>query len=36
MQHVTGPDFPTIGRIIVGRSGIRAAYATTAAASHRR
>ncbi len=27
MQHVTGPDFPTRG-IIVGRSGIRAAYAT--------
>ena len=27
MQHVTGPDFPTKG-IIVGRSGIRAAYAT--------
>ena len=26
MQHVTGPDFPTRG-IIVGRSGIRAAYA---------
>ena len=27
MQHVMGPDFPTKG-IIVGRSGIRAAYAT--------
>ena len=27
MQHVTGPDFPTRG-IIVGRSGIRAVYAT--------
>ena len=27
LQHVTGPDFPTRG-IIVGRSGIRAAYAT--------
>ena len=27
MQHVTGPDFPTKG-IIMGRSGIRAAYAT--------
>ena len=27
MQHVTGPDFPTRG-IIMGRSGIRAAYAT--------
>ena len=27
MQHVTGPDFPTRG-IIIGRSGIRAAYAT--------
>ena len=27
MQHVTGPDVPTKG-IIVGRSGIRAAYAT--------
>ena len=27
MQHVTGPDFPTRG-IIVGRSGLRAAYAT--------
>ena len=27
MQYVTGPDFPTRG-IIVGRSGIRAAYAT--------
>ena len=27
MQHVTGPDFPTRA-IIVGRSGIRAAYAT--------
>ena len=27
MRHVTGPDFPTRG-IIVGRSGIRAAYAT--------
>ena len=27
MQHVTGPDFPPRG-IIVGRSGIRAAYAT--------
>ncbi len=27
MQHVTGPDFPTRG-IIVGHSGIRAAYAT--------
>ena len=27
MQHVTGPDFPTRG-LIVGRSGIRAAYAT--------
>ena len=27
MEHVKGPDFPTKG-IIVGRSGIRAAYAT--------
>ena len=27
MQHVTGPDFPTRG-VIMGRSGIRAAYAT--------
>ena len=27
MQHVTGPDFPTKA-IIMGRSGIRAAYAT--------
>ncbi len=27
MQHVTGPDFPTKG-IIMGRSGIRQAYAT--------
>ena len=27
MQHVKGPDFPT-GGIIMGRSGIRAAYAT--------
>ena len=27
MQHVKGPDFPTRG-IIMGRSGIRAAYAT--------
>ena len=27
MQHVTGPDFPKKG-IIMGRSGIRAAYAT--------
>ncbi|WP_312612606.1 DNA gyrase subunit A [Oscillibacter sp.] len=27
MQHVTGPDFPTKG-VIMGRSGIRAAYAT--------
>ena len=27
MQHVTGPDFPTRG-IIMGRSGIRQAYAT--------
>ncbi|MDO4315231.1 MAG: DNA gyrase subunit A [Oscillospiraceae bacterium] len=27
MQHVKGPDFPTRG-IIIGRSGIRAAYAT--------
>ena len=27
LQHVTGPDFPTKG-IIMGRSGIRAAYAT--------
>ena len=27
MQHMTGPDFPTKG-IIMGRSGIRAAYAT--------
>ena len=27
MQHITGPDFPTQG-IIMGRSGIRAAYAT--------
>ena len=27
MQHVKGPDFPTKG-IIMGRSGIRAAYAT--------
>ena len=27
MQHITGPDFPTKG-IIMGRAGIRAAYAT--------
>ncbi len=27
MEHITGPDFPTKG-IIMGRSGIRAAYAT--------
>lgn len=27
MQHITGPDFPTKG-IIIGRSGIRRAYAT--------
>ena len=27
MEHVTGPDFPT-GGIIMGRSGIRSAYAT--------
>ena len=27
MEHVTGPDFPTKG-IILGRAGIRAAYAT--------
>jgi len=27
MQHISGPDFPTRG-IIMGRSGIRAAYAT--------
>ena len=27
MEHLTGPDFPT-GGIIMGRSGIRAAYAT--------
>ncbi|HIT34016.1 MAG TPA: DNA gyrase subunit A [Candidatus Faecousia intestinigallinarum] len=27
MEHITGPDFPTRG-IILGRSGIRAAYAT--------
>ena len=27
MQHIKGPDFPTSG-IIMGRSGIRAAYAT--------
>ena len=27
MQHITGPDFPTKG-MIMGRSGIRAAYAT--------
>ena len=27
MDHITGPDFPT-GGIIMGRSGIRAAYAT--------
>ena len=27
MQHITGPDFPTCG-IIMGRSGIRQAYAT--------
>ena len=27
MQHISGPDFPTKG-IIMGRSGIRAAYAT--------
>ena len=27
MQHVTGPDFPTRG-VIMGRAGIRAAYAT--------
>ncbi len=27
MEHITGPDFPT-GGMIMGRSGIRAAYAT--------
>ena len=27
MEHIKGPDFPTRG-IIMGRSGIRAAYAT--------
>ena len=27
MQHIKGPDFPT-GGVIMGRSGIRAAYAT--------
>ncbi len=27
MEHITGPDFPT-GGVIMGRSGIRAAYAT--------
>ena len=27
MEHITGPDFPT-GGIIMGRTGIRAAYAT--------
>ncbi len=27
MEHITGPDFPT-GGLIMGRSGIRAAYAT--------
>ena len=27
MEHIKGPDFPTAG-IIMGRSGIRAAYAT--------
>ena len=27
MEHITGPDFPTCG-IIMGRSGIRAAYST--------
>ena len=27
MEHITGPDFPT-GGIIMGRSGIRSAYAT--------
>ena len=27
LEHITGPDFPT-GGIIMGRSGIRAAYAT--------
>lgn len=27
MQHITGPDFPTKG-LIMGRSGIRSAYAT--------
>ena len=27
MEHVTGPDFPT-GGVIMGRSGIRSAYAT--------
>ena len=27
MEHITGPDFPT-GGIIMGRAGIRAAYAT--------
>jgi len=27
MEHITGPDFPTAG-IIMGRAGIRAAYAT--------
>ena len=27
MEHIKGPDFPT-GGIIMGRSGIRSAYAT--------
>ena len=27
MEHIKGPDFPT-GGVIMGRSGIRAAYAT--------
>jgi DNA gyrase subunit A len=27
MEHIQGPDFPTKG-IIMGRAGIRAAYAT--------
>jgi DNA gyrase subunit A len=27
MEHISGPDFPT-GGIIMGRAGIRAAYAT--------
>ena len=34
MEHIQGPDFPTKG-IIMGRSGIRAAYATGRGQDHR-